>query len=87
VDQLLNQLNQPSQNLNRHQPLQQPKTHPNNTIHQLKYLNATQQQTPKHNLQHPTKLHQIPIPKPNPQPLNKPIPQLKQFIHHPHSLD
>ena len=79
VEQVLNQLNQASENLNGDQRVQ-AKTDANNTIDQLKYLNASQQQTAKDNVQHATKLDEIAIAKANAQALNKAMGQLKQFI-------
>lgn len=80
VEQVLNQLNQASENLNGDQRVQEAKTDANNTIDQLKYLNASQQQTAKDNVQHATKLDEIATAKANAQALNKAMGQLKQFI-------
>ena len=80
VEQVLNQLNQASENLNGDQRVQEAKTDANNTIDQLKYLNTSQQQTAKDNVQHATKLDEIATAKANAQALNKAMGQLKQFI-------
>ncbi|WP_422124956.1 DUF1542 domain-containing protein [Staphylococcus caprae] len=87
VQQVLDKLTQANQNLNGNQRVAEAKTVANNAIDQLKYLNPSQQQTAKDNVEQATKLAEINTAKANAQVLNKSMGQLQQFINDAQSVE
>ncbi|MEJ7185482.1 hypothetical protein WL241_12235, partial [Staphylococcus epidermidis] len=70
VQQVLDKLTQANQNLNGNKRVAEAKTDASNTIDHLKYLNPSQQQTAKDNVEQATKLAEIDAAKANAQVLN-----------------
>ncbi|OHO70132.1 hypothetical protein HMPREF2580_06500 [Staphylococcus sp. HMSC036D05] len=87
VQQVLDKLTQANQNLNGNKRVAEAKTDASNTIDQLKYLNPSQQQTAKDNVEQATKLAEIDAAKANAQVLNKSMGQLQQFINDAQSVE
>lgn len=87
VQQVLDKLTQANQNLNGNKRVAEAKTDASNTIDHLKYLNPSQQQTAKDNVEQATKLAEIDAAKANAQVLNKSMGQLQQFINDAQSVE
>lgn len=87
VQQAINQLTQAVQNLDGDQRIKEAKTEAINTIHQLHYLNPSQQQSTIDNVERATQLKQITNVKLDAQTLNKAMGRLKQFINNEEAVE